>query len=141
MPSIFSRSTRYSHPRPKPVFTNGLRVLRNLVPAGCTAMPNPYSLRSHPRRNSCEVGLLLMRISKVYLPTIWPYFFQNQILRPSTLWRNPMGKKKINPPAFAPSGVPRPFGRPIGSLHRGAQFVFLHRSCCAISGQNTVMLG
>ena len=82
-----------------------------------------------------------MRISKVYLPTIWPYFFQNQILRPSTLWRNPLGKYFFNPPAFAPPGVPRPFGRPIGVLHRGAQFVFLHRSCYAISGQNNVMLG
>ena len=70
-----------------------------------------------------------MRISKVYLPTIWPYFFQNQILRPSTLWRNPMGKTKFNPPAFAPPGVPRPLGRPIGVLHRGAHYVFLHRSC------------
>ena len=42
--------------RPKQVFTNGLRVL-NLGHAGRTAMPNPYSLRSHSSRNSFEVGL------------------------------------------------------------------------------------
>ena len=41
----------------------------------------------------------------------------------------PYGQFFFNPPAFAPPGVPTPLGRPIGVLHRGAQFVFLHRSC------------
>ena len=40
------------------------------------------------------------------------------------------GHKKLVPGIF-----------PIGVFHRGAHYVFLYRSCYAISDQNTVMLG
>ena len=50
MPSILSRSTLYSHPRPKHVFTNGLRVLNlvcfiTLPPRVSKALENPSGNR------------------------------------------------------------------------------------------------